>query len=44
VIIDYAGVPQATGGNITQVGGRTIHTFLASGTFTAAGQPMAMLI
>jgi len=36
VIIKYEGVPQATGGSITQAGGFTIHTFTASGTFTVS--------
>lgn len=35
VIIRYLGPPRGTGGTITQVGGDTIHTFTASGTFTA---------
>ena len=35
VIIRYLGAPRATGGTITSSGGYTIHTFTASGTFTA---------
>jgi glycine rich protein len=35
-IISYNGTPKATGGTITQVGGNTIHTFTASGTFTVS--------
>lgn len=34
VIIRYAGAQKATGGTITSLGGYTIHTFTASGTFT----------
>lgn len=34
VIIKYEGAPIYTGGNVTQVGGFTIHQFLASGTLT----------
>ena len=35
VIVRYAGAQKATGGNIiTTSGGYTVHTFLASGTFT----------
>lgn len=35
VIIRYLGLPRATGGTITQVGGYTIHTFTTSGTLAA---------
>jgi hypothetical protein len=35
VIISYAGSQRGTGGNITTVGGFTIHTFTSSGTYTA---------
>ncbi len=34
VIIAYPGPQRGTGGTITSVGGRTIHTFTSSGTFT----------
>lgn len=34
-IIRYAGAQRGTGGNVTSVGGYTIHTFTSSGTFTA---------
>jgi hypothetical protein len=37
VIVRYAGTPAATGGTITQVGGYTIHTFTANGTFALVG-------
>jgi hypothetical protein len=33
VLIRYMGAPAASGGNITQSGGYTIHTFLTSGVF-----------
>jgi len=35
VIISYAGAQRGTGGTITSSGGNTIHTFTASGTYTA---------
>jgi len=34
VIIRYPGIPKATGGTITSVGGDTIHTFTATGSST----------
>lgn len=34
VIIAYPGPQRGTGGTVTSVGGRTIHTFTSSGTFT----------
>ena len=34
VMLRYLGAPKATGGTITQVGGYTIHTFTAAGTFS----------
>ena len=34
VIIRYSGVPIATGGTITQIGGDTIHTFTETGSHT----------
>lgn len=34
VVLRYAGVPKATGGTITQVGGYAIHSFTTGGTFT----------
>ena len=37
VIIRYSGVPRATGGTITNVGGFTYHTFTTSGNFTFNG-------
>jgi hypothetical protein len=33
-VIRYSGIPKATGGNITQSGGYTLHTYNTSGTFT----------
>jgi hypothetical protein len=39
VIVRYPGPQKATGGTITQVGGYTIHTFNASGTFTPLSAP-----
>jgi len=33
VIVSYQGAPAGIGGNITQVGGYTLHTFTSSGTF-----------
>ncbi len=35
VIIAYAGAQRGTGGTVTSVGGYTIHTFTASGTYNA---------
>ena len=35
VIIRYPGAQRGTGGTVTSVGGNTIHTFLASGTYTS---------
>jgi hypothetical protein len=35
VIIRYAGAQRGTGGTVTSSGGFTIHTFAASGTYTA---------
>jgi hypothetical protein len=35
VIIRYAGAQRGTGGSVTANGGYTIHTFTASGSFTA---------
>jgi hypothetical protein len=37
VIIRYSGIPRATGGTITYVGGFTYHTFTTSGDFTFNG-------
>ena len=37
VVVRYPGAQKATGGTITSVGGYTIHTFTASGTFTPNG-------
>lgn len=37
VIVRYQGVPRATGGTITNVGGFTYHTFTSSGNFTFNG-------
>jgi hypothetical protein len=37
VIIRYQGIPRATGGTITNVGGYTYHTFTSSGNFTFNG-------
>jgi YD repeat-containing protein len=37
VVLRYSGTPKATGGTISQVGGYTIHTFTADGTFTVTG-------
>lgn len=34
VLIRYKGIPQATGGTITESGGFTFHTFTSNGTFT----------
>ena len=33
-VIRYLGTPKATGGNITQSGGYTLHSYTTSGTFT----------
>jgi hypothetical protein len=35
VIIRYFGAQRGTGGAVTSVGGYTVHTFTASGTFVA---------
>jgi hypothetical protein len=35
VIISYTGDQRGSGGNVTGVGGNTIHTFTTDGTFTA---------
>jgi hypothetical protein len=35
VVVSYEGAQRGTGGTITSVGGYTIHTFTASGTYTA---------
>jgi hypothetical protein len=35
VIISYSGGQRGTGGDVTSVGGNTIHTFTTDGTFTA---------
>lgn len=35
VIVRYAGTQRGTGGTVTSAGGYTVHTFTASGTFTA---------
>jgi hypothetical protein len=35
VVIAYEGPQRGTGGTVTSVGGKTIHTFTSSGTFTA---------
>ena len=40
VIIRYAGTQVATGGTVTQVGGYTIHTFTAGGTFQIFMNPI----
>lgn len=37
LVVSYVGPPRATGGTITTVGGRTVHTFTANGTFTVLG-------
>ena len=44
VIVRYAGTPAATGGTITQVGGYTIHTFTANGTFAFAGVASSAIV
>jgi hypothetical protein len=44
VIIKYQGTPVATGGTITQVGGYTIHTFTANGTFALAGSASSAVV
>jgi hypothetical protein len=43
VVIKYLGIPVATGGTITQVGGYTIHKFTATGTFAYAGASSALV-
>lgn len=35
VVVSYLGAQRGTGGTVTSVGGKTIHTFTSSGTFTA---------
>ena len=35
VILRYAGAQRGSGGTVTNAGGYTIHTFTASGTYTA---------
>jgi hypothetical protein len=35
VIIRYAGAQRGSGGNVTNTGGYTYHTFTTSGTFVA---------
>ncbi len=44
VVVKYLGTPAATGGTITQVGGYTIHTFTASGTFALSGSTSSAIV
>ncbi len=44
VIVRYAGTPAGTGGTITQVGGYTIHTFTANGTFAFSGVASSAIV
>jgi hypothetical protein len=42
VILSYTGSQKATGGNVSTSGGKTIHTFDDTGTFTANADFVAL--